>query len=69
MVKKYPIGMQSFEAIRTGGYAYVDKTDIIFRLVNHTKYNFLSRPRRFGKSLLLSTLKAYFEGKKSLFPT
>lgn len=67
MVKKYPIGMQSFEAIRTGGYAYVDKTDIIFRLVNHTKYNFLSRPRRFGKSLLLSTLKAYFEGKKSLF--
>lgn len=64
---KYPIGLQSFEEIITGKYTYVDKTKFIHRLVDAGKYYFLSRPRRFGKSLLLSTIKAYFEGKKSLF--
>lgn len=64
---KYPIGIQSFEFLREDGYTYIDKTAIIYRLINSAKYNFLSRPRRFGKSLLLSTLKAYFEGKKHLF--
>jgi hypothetical protein len=66
-IRKYPIGIQSFEDIRTGGYVYVDKTAFIYRLVTEGKPYFLSRPRRFGKSLLLSTLKAYFEGKKDLF--
>ena len=64
---KYPIGIQTFEDIRTEGYAYVDKTALAYKLVSEGKYYFLSRPRRFGKSLLLSTLKAYFQGKKELF--
>ena len=64
---KYPIGIQTFEDIRTEGYAYVDKTALVYKLVSEGKYYFLSRPRRFGKSLLLSTLKAYFQGKKELF--
>ena len=64
---KYPIGIQSFENIRTGGYVYVDKTALIYQLADRGKYYFLSRPRRFGKSLLLSTLEAYFLGKKELF--
>lgn len=64
---KYPVGIQDFENLRKDGYLYIDKTDIIYNLVNGGKYFFLSRPRRFGKSLLLSTLKAYFEGKKTLF--
>ena len=64
---KYPIGIQSFEEVRRGGYAYVDKTALIYNLVDSGKYYFLSRPRRFGKSLLLSTIEAYFEGKKELF--
>ena len=64
---KYPIGIQDFEKLRREDYLYVDKTEIIFRLVNNGSYIFLSRPRRFGKSLLLSTIKAYFEGKKELF--
>lgn len=64
---KYPIGIQSFAEIRKGGYAYVDKTELVYRLANSGKYYFLSRPRRFGKSLLLSTLNAYFEGRKELF--
>ena len=63
---KYPIGIQSFEKIRQEGFVYVDKTDIIYRLVQGSVY-FLGRPRRFGKSLLVSTLKAYFEGRKDLF--
>ena len=63
---KYPIGIQSFETIRRDGYVYVDKTDLVYKLVQGHVY-FLSRPRRFGKSLLVSTLKAYFEGKKDLF--
>lgn len=63
----YPIGIQDFENIRTGGFNYVDKTDLIFRLVTTGKYYFLSRPRRFGKSLLVSTMEAYFKGRKELF--
>ncbi|MDR3343026.1 MAG: ATP-binding protein [Treponema sp.] len=62
-----PIGIQTFEEIRSNGNVYVDKTAYIYRLVNDSKCYFLGRPRRFGKSLLLSTLKAYFEGQKALF--
>lgn len=65
--RKLPIGIQSFEYLRTNGYLYVDKTDLVWQLANMGKPYFLSRPRRFGKSLLLSTFKAYFEGKKELF--
>ena len=64
---KYPIGIQTFERIRKDGFVYVDKTDLIYKLVTEGRIYFLSRPRRFGKSLLISTLKAYFEGKKELF--
>ena len=64
---KYPIGIQTFSKIITGGFTYVDKTDFVFKLVDDGKYYFLSRPRRFGKSLLLSTLEAYFLGRKELF--
>ena len=66
--RRLPVGIQSFEEIRKGGYLYVDKTDIIWNLVNRgKKYNYLSRPRRFGKSVLVDTLEAYFLGKKELF--
>ncbi len=64
---KYPIGIQDFEGLRSDGYVYVDKTALIYQLVTTGKYYFLSRPRRFGKSLLLSTLEAYFKGKRQLF--
>ncbi len=64
---KYPIGIQNFDEIVRDGYLYVDKTAIIYRLVKERKYIFLSRPRRFGKSLLLSTIGAYFQGKRHLF--
>ncbi len=64
---KYPVGVQSFEKIRTEGALYVDKTGIIAELIDNVNYAFLSRPRRFGKSLLLSTIEAYFLGKKHLF--
>ena len=64
---KYPIGIQSFEQIVEDGYVYVDKTDLVYRLVTEGKVYFLSRPRRFGKSLLVSTLKNYFLGRKELF--
>ena len=64
---KYPIGIQDFESIINGGYVYVDKTAVIYRLVTEGKIYFLSRPRRFGKSLLVSTLEAFFKGKKELF--
>ena len=64
---KYPIGIQSFESLRNLSYLYVDKTELIYELVTTSKCVFLSRPRRFGKSLLLSTIQAYFEGKKELF--
>ncbi|MDR0939649.1 MAG: ATP-binding protein [Mediterranea sp.] len=63
----FPIGIQSFEDLRSHHYVYVDKTDLVYRMANTNRVYFLSRPRRFGKSLLLSTLKAYFEGKKHLF--
>ena len=66
--KLYPIGIQTFEKIRNGNYLYIDKTEIIYRLTHAaSNYVFLSRPRRFGKSLLTSTLKAYFEGRRDLF--
>ena len=64
---KYPIGIQSFENIIEDGFVYVDKTDLVYSLANEGKVYFLSRPRRFGKSLLVSTLKCYFEGRKELF--
>lgn len=64
---KYPIGIQDFEDLQRNGYAYVDKTNFVYKLADEGKYYFLSRPRRFGKSLFLSTLEAYFQGKKELF--
>lgn len=67
MTRKLPIGIQSFEKIRTGGFMYVDKTDLVYQLAANKSPYFLSRPRRFGKSLLMSTLEAYFLGKKELF--
>ena len=66
-IMKYPIGIQDFESIINGGYVYVDKTALVYRLVTEGKIYFLSRPRRFGKSLLVSTLEAYFKGKKDMF--
>ena len=66
--RRLPVGIQSFEEIREGGYLYVDKTDIVWQLANRgKKYNYLSRPRRFGKSVLVDTLEAYFLGKRELF--
>ena len=66
--RRLPVGIQSFEEIRKEGYLYVDKTDIIWQLAQKgKKYNYLSRPRRFGKSVLVDTLEAYFMGKKELF--
>ena len=64
---KYPIGIQSFERIREDGFVYVDKTALIYDLVQTGTIYFLSRPRRFGKSLLVSTLENYFLGRKELF--
>lgn len=64
---KYPIGIQSFEVIRNDGFVYVDKTDIIYRMAQEGVYYFMHRPRRFGKSLAISTMQAYFEGRKELF--
>ena len=64
---KYPIGIQSFEKLRTNGYVYVDKTALVYRMTRDMSCYFLSRPRRFGKSLLVSTLEAYFLGQKDLF--
>ena len=64
---KYPIGIQDFEKIIKDGYVYVDKTALIYQLATEGNIYFLSRPRRFGKSLLVSTLKYYFQGKKELF--
>ena len=66
-VRKLPVGIQDFERLIKDGYVYADKTEYIYHLVHEGKPYFLSRPRRFGKSLLLSTLKAYWEGKKELF--
>ena len=64
---KYPIGIQDFGEVRRDGYAYVDKTALMYKMVSEGKYYFLSRPRRFGKSLLLSTLEAFFLGERELF--
>jgi hypothetical protein len=64
---KYPVGIPSFEKIREGNYLYVDKTDLVYKLTHNFESVFLSRPRRFGKSLVISTLQAYFEGRKELF--
>ena len=64
---KYPIGIQSFERIIEDGYVYIDKTDMIYSLTHGGSIYFLSRPRRFGKSLLVSTLKNYYLGHKELF--
>ena len=67
MAKLYPIGIQNFESLRKDRYFYIDKTKLVYELANTGRYYFLSRPRRFGKSLLISTLEAYFQGKKELF--
>ncbi|MGL4520404.1 MAG: ATP-binding protein [Phocaeicola sp.] len=68
-IRRYPLGIQTFEKLREGNYVYVDKSDLVYRMVKGASNQafFLSRPRRFGKSLLVSTLKAYFEGKRHLF--
>lgn len=66
-IRRYPIGIQNFEELRNRNCVYVDKTELIYRLTNTDKVYFFSRPRRFGKSLLISTLEAYFQGKKELF--
>jgi hypothetical protein len=65
--RKYPIGIQTFSEIIRGGYLYIDKTDLVWQLAHYAKYIFLSRPRRFGKSLLTTTLASYFRGDKELF--
>ncbi len=65
--RRLPVGIQSFEKLREGHYLYVDKTEYVYRLAHSGVPYFLSRPRRFGKSLLLSSLKAYWEGRKDLF--
>lgn len=62
-----PLGIHDFEKLRRGNYLYVDKTDMAWAVTNNRRYNNLSRPRRFGKSLFASTLKCYFEGRKELF--
>ena len=64
---KYPVGIQTFSEIIAGNYLYVDKTELVYELANNSKYVFLSRPRRFGKSLLMSTLASYFKGQRELF--
>lgn len=67
MIRKLPIGIQGFEKLRTDNFLYVDKTEYIYRLAQNNVPYFLSRPRRFGKSLLLSAMKYYFEGRADLF--
>ena len=66
-LKLFPIGIQDFERLRKDGCYYVDKTDLVYKMTHTFNYYFLSRPRRFGKSLLISTLRDYFLGKKELF--
>jgi len=65
--RKYPIGIQDFEDIRRSGYVYVDKTPLLYKMITEGNPYFLSRPRRFGKLLMVSTLAAIFEGKRELF--
>ena len=64
---KYPVGIQTFERLRKDNYLYVDKTDLVWQMTKESPYIFFSRPRRFGKSLLSTTLASYFEGRKDLF--
>jgi hypothetical protein len=66
-MKKLPIGISDFKELINGNYIYVDKTEYIYNLINQGKYYFLSRSRRFGKSLLISTIRYLFEGQKELF--
>lgn len=66
-IQKYPIGLQDFGGIRNNGFVYVDKTPFVHQLITSHKYYFLSRPRRFGKSLFISTLECVFKGQKELF--
>ena len=66
-IRRYPIGIQNFEQLRNNNCVYVDKTELVYKLTHTDQVYFLSRPRRFGKSLLVSTLEAYFQGKKGLF--
>ncbi|MDE6800915.1 MAG: AAA family ATPase, partial [Phocaeicola sp.] len=66
-MRKLPVGIQTFEKLREGNYLYVDKTAWVYELASNSTPYFLSRPRRFGKSLLLSTFEAYFSGRKDLF--
>ncbi|MBQ7156247.1 MAG: AAA family ATPase, partial [Bacteroidaceae bacterium] len=66
-LKTLPIGIQDFEKLRKDGYLYIDKTELIYKLIKGGNYYFLSRPRRFGKSLLMSTIHAVFDGKRELF--
>ena len=65
--RRYPVGIQTFERLREEGYVYIDKTDLVWRMTRESPYVFLSRPRRFGKSLLSSTLHSYFDGRRDLF--
>jgi hypothetical protein len=65
-MKKLPIGISDFKELIEGNYIYVDKTEYIYKLINQGKYYFLSRPRRFGKSLLISTVEYLFEGRKRI---
>ena len=68
ITRRLPVGIQSFKKIREENYLYVDKSDIVWQLANNgLQYNYLSRPRRFGKSVLVDTLQAYFEGQRHLF--
>ena len=66
-LKPLPVGIQTFDKLIEGGYLYVDKTAFLYKMVHISNYVFLSRPRRFGKSRLVSTLQSYFEGRKELF--
>ena len=67
MIQKLPVGIQDFEKLRTENYVYVDKTQLLYQMITQGEVYFLSRPRRFGKSLLVSTLHAIFRGKRHLF--
>ena len=66
-MRKLPIGIQTFEKLREENYLYVDKTAMVYKIASNSTPYFLSRPRRFGKSLLISTFEAYFQGRKDLF--
>lgn len=66
-MRKLPIGIQTFEKLREENYLYVDKTAMVYKIASNSTLYFLSRPRRFGKSLLISTFEAYFQGRKDLF--